>query len=47
MYHVGVVLTKPELEVSSSVVKAEVIDYQKNDPEVSAPTNEKKTCTIS
>ena len=37
----GVVVTKPDLEISSTVIKAELIDYQKDDVEYSS-TEEKK-----
>ena len=44
----GVVLTKPELEVSSTVMKAEIIDYQKHDPEVPPPQHKKSNgCIVS
>lgn len=33
----GVVLTKPEVEVASRVVKAEIVDHQKDDPSVKEP----------
>ena len=33
----GVVLTKPELEVASQVVKAELINHQKDDPDAPEP----------
>uniref|UniRef100_A0A7S1CBI3 Ras-related protein Rab-28 n=1 Tax=Bicosoecida sp. CB-2014 TaxID=1486930 RepID=A0A7S1CBI3_9STRA len=37
----GVVLTKPEIEVESKVVKAELVNHQRNDPAVEEPDSAK------
>ena len=45
----GVVLTKPEVEVTTSIVSAEIVNHARHDPEVEAPdiTAKKSGCTIS
>jgi len=43
----GVILTKPEMEVASHVVKAQIVKYQQHDPEVKAPDPRKgNPCSI-
>eukprot|EP01029_Cantina_marsupialis_P014827 TRINITY_DN3246_c0_g1_i1.p1 TRINITY_DN3246_c0_g1~~TRINITY_DN3246_c0_g1_i1.p1 ORF type:complete len:248 (-),score=64.15 TRINITY_DN3246_c0_g1_i1:270-944(-) len=43
----GVVLTRPEIEVATKVVKAKIINHQRNDPAVKEPSREKKGgCSI-
>lgn len=39
----GVVLTKPEIEVESKVVKAELVNHQQHDPAVVEPESAKVT----
>ncbi|GBG25613.1 Ras-related protein Rab-28 [Hondaea fermentalgiana] len=46
----GVTLTRPEFQVAHQVVKAEIIDHEKDDPEVNAPSyasGSKSHCIIS
>ena len=43
----GVVLTKPEMEVASQVVKAELIDHQKDDPDAPPPRKQGSGCAIA
>eukprot|EP00929_Paragymnodinium_shiwhaense_P083297 TRINITY_DN44336_c0_g1_i1.p1 TRINITY_DN44336_c0_g1~~TRINITY_DN44336_c0_g1_i1.p1 ORF type:complete len:238 (+),score=51.77 TRINITY_DN44336_c0_g1_i1:51-764(+) len=42
----GVVLTKPELDVATKVVKAELVNHPRHDPDVEVPEAKKKVCTI-
>lgn len=42
----GVVLSKPEIQVSQQVVKAEIVNHQQNDPEVDELTNGGTKCVL-
>lgn len=38
----GIVLTRPELEVASKIVKAEIVNHPQEDPAGSSPPAERK-----
>jgi len=44
----GVVLTRPEFQVAHQVVKAEIVEHTKDDPNVDAPSvaSKQKKCLI-